>query len=58
MYPEGRASYVLTSRKMLQVSGTSCMLLGEDVTAYKEHLSSYLKKSLQLIRKVVQVNDK
>ena len=54
----GRSCKLLTSKKMLQISGTSCMLLGEDVTTYKEHLSSYVKKSLQRIRKVVQVNDK
>ena len=31
------------------------MLLDEDVTTYQEHHSSYLKKSLQRIRNVLQV---
>ena len=37
------------------VSGTSCKLLEEDVTTYRERLASYLTNMLQRTRNVVQV---
>ena len=37
------------------VSGTSCKLLGEDVTTYQEQQARYLKKSFQRMRNVLQV---
>ena len=40
---------------MLQVSGTSCMLLDEDDTTYQEHQSRFLKKLWQRASNVVQV---
>ena len=37
------------------VSGTSCQLIGNDVTTYQERLASYLAKMLQRIRNVLKV---
>ena len=48
----------VTSRRFLNVSGTSCKFLGEAVTPYQERLASlacYLKKLFQRIRNVFKV---
>ena len=45
----------VTCRRFYDASGACCKSLEEDGTTYQEHLASYLKKSLQRIKKVVQV---
>ena len=43
----------VTGRRCYNVSGTSCKLLGEDVTTHQERLASYWTKILQRIRKSI-----
>ena len=45
----------VTWRSCCNVSGTSCKLLGQDVTTYHGRLASYLTKMLQRIRNTLQV---
>ena len=56
-YPGGSCK-LLARRKMLQVSGTSCMLLDEDDTTYQEHQSRFLKKLWQRASNVLQITCK
>ena len=45
----------VTSRRVFNVAGTSCMLVEEVVPTYLGRLASYLKNMLQRIRNIWQV---